>query len=345
MKSLLSVAQASSVVWRWSRSLWALCRMLLTALKAGVAVYSSSAREKKGHTLGGWARERPLDSETVAIRAPRDLAANGRAATAAGAATRRPSTLTASAKSTRCGRRLTASANASPARPASSCGPPCLVRRNGRKCRRSSTYGVCPDRDVPAQARRVCTRLAGGLHLRAVVADGGGIGPGRGARQGAGRMLLTALEAGVAVYSGNAREEKGHAVRSGRARERPVTMDSATVAIRAPRGRAANGRAATVAGATTRRPSTLSASVRSTRWPGARRPTASANASPASSWNDRQRSPKVSQVLPIVYLRGLSTAREALAVLLDERPQAAARGRAGASRLARREAPPTLRVP
>lgn len=167
------------------------------------------------------------------------------------------------------------------------------------------------------QARRV--GLAGGLLRAFELAVGGGIGQG-GARKGAGRMLLTALEADVAVYPRDARDKNALIVRNGRARERPVTLGSGTAAIRGPRVPAASGRAArhSAAGAATRRPSTVTA-ARSTRWPGATSLTASAGASPARSCGDMRRSPSVSEVLPNLYLRGFpKDAREALPVPLGE---------------------------
>ncbi len=173
-----------------------------------------------------------------------------------------------------------------------------------------------------AQARHVCMRLAGGLTLRAFeFADGSGIGQ-DGARKGVGRTL-TALETDIAVYRRGARDKNALVVRSRRARDRPGMLGSGTVAIRASRVPAASGLAArhSAAVASTRRPSTLTASAaRSTRWPGATGPTASAGASPARSCGHMRRSPKVSEVLPILYLRGLSTgdAGEALPVLLGK---------------------------
>lgn len=112
------------------------------------------------------------------------------------------------------------------------------------------------------------------------------------AREGARRMLLEALEAEVANYielHRNARDEQGHAlvVRNGKARPRSVTLGSGTVKVTAPR-------------------------VNDKR--------------PDERFTSRilppymRRSPKVAEVLPVLYLRGLSTGdfREALPKLLGE---------------------------
>ena len=112
------------------------------------------------------------------------------------------------------------------------------------------------------------------------------------AREGARRMLAAALEAEVAEYVSQHREakdEQGRArvVRNGRARARKVTMGAGTVEVRAPR-------------------------VHDRR--------------DGQKFTSRvlppymRRSPKVAEVLPILYLRGLSTGdfREALPVLLGE---------------------------
>ncbi len=112
------------------------------------------------------------------------------------------------------------------------------------------------------------------------------------AREGARRMLAAALEAEVAEYVSRHREvrdEQGRAqvVRNGRARARKVTMGAGTVEVRAPRvndrreGRKFTSRI-------------LLPYMR--------------------------RSPKVAEVLPILYLQGLSTGdfRGALPVLLGE---------------------------
>ena len=114
------------------------------------------------------------------------------------------------------------------------------------------------------------------------------------AREGARRMLVAALEAEVASYVESHRDERnerGHAqvVRNGRARARKVTLGSGTVEVSAPR-----------------------VNDRRTDEEGRRRFT-SAILPPYM-----RRSPKVAEVLPILYLRGLSTGdfREALPVLL-----------------------------
>ncbi len=112
------------------------------------------------------------------------------------------------------------------------------------------------------------------------------------AREGARQMLVTALKAEVAAYieaHRGARDEQDCAlvVRNGKARPRPVTMGSGTVEIAAPR-------------------------VNDKR--------------PDEHFTSRilppymRRSPKVAEVLPILYLRGLSTGdfREALPVLLGK---------------------------
>ena len=117
------------------------------------------------------------------------------------------------------------------------------------------------------------------------------------AREGARRMLSTALEAEVATYVEayrDVRDEKGHAmvVRNGRARQRLVTMGSGTIPIRAPR---VNDRRHGPDGERLRFTSKILPPY-------------------------MRRSPKVAEVLPILYLRGLSTGdfREALPVLLGE---------------------------
>jgi len=124
------------------------------------------------------------------------------------------------------------------------------------------------------------------------------------AREGARRMLAAALQAEVADYieRHQERDERGHAkvVRNGRARARKVTMGSGTVEVRAPR-------------------------VHDRR--------------EGEKFTSRilppymRRSPKVAEVLPILYLRGLSTGdfREALPVLLGE--EAAGLSPANISRL------------
>jgi len=116
------------------------------------------------------------------------------------------------------------------------------------------------------------------------------------AREGARQMLLTALEAEVATYleaHRGTRDEKGHAlvVRNGKGRERQVTLGSGTVEIRAPR-------------------------VNDRRHVDGERQRFTSQILPPYM----RRSPKVAAVLPVLYLRGLSTGdfREALPVLLGE---------------------------
>src|SRR3954466_9545276 len=105
------------------------------------------------------------------------------------------------------------------------------------------------------------------------------------AREGARRMIATALEAEVADYidrfAGNL-DEDGHrlVVRNGRARERKLTVGSGTVKVRAPR---VNDK-------------------RVDPESGKRRKFTS-KILPAYA----RRSPKVTEVLPILYLHGLST--------------------------------------
>jgi putative transposase len=112
------------------------------------------------------------------------------------------------------------------------------------------------------------------------------------AREGARRMLVAALETEVTEYLARNRDERdgrGHAkvVRNGRARPRKVTLGAGTVEVRAPR-------------------------VDDRR--------------EGEKFTSRilppymRRSPKVSEVLPILYLRGLSTGdfRPGLEALLGE---------------------------
>lgn len=117
------------------------------------------------------------------------------------------------------------------------------------------------------------------------------------AREGARRMLSAALEAEVEGYleeHRGERDEKGHVLvtRNGRARERSVTVGSGTIKVRAPR---VNDRRVDEDGNRER--------FRSRILPPYMR-----------------RSPKVAEVLPILYLRGLSTGdfQQALPVLLGE---------------------------
>ena len=117
------------------------------------------------------------------------------------------------------------------------------------------------------------------------------------AREGARRMLGAALEAEVASYverHQHDRDDRGHAlvVRNGKARPRQVTVGSGTIEVSAPR-------------VNDRRTDAESNRQRFT----------SAILPPYM-----RRSPKVAEVLPILYLRGLSTGdfQEALKALLGE---------------------------
>jgi putative transposase len=117
------------------------------------------------------------------------------------------------------------------------------------------------------------------------------------AREGARRMLEAALMAEVASYvqrHGCERDERGHAlvVRNGKAQPRQVTMGSGTVEIAAPR---VNDRRVDADGNRQRFTSAILPPY-------------------------MRRSPKVAEVLPILYLRGLSTGdfQEALKALLGE---------------------------
>ena len=112
------------------------------------------------------------------------------------------------------------------------------------------------------------------------------------AREGARRMLVSALDAEVAEYverHRSDRDEEGRAlvVRNGKARPRKVTMGAGTVEIAAPR-------------------------VNDRR----ERDRFTSNILPPYM----RRSPKVAEVLPVLYLRGLSTGdfREALPILLGD---------------------------
>lgn len=112
------------------------------------------------------------------------------------------------------------------------------------------------------------------------------------AREGARRMLAVALELEVEAYlakHADARNERGHAlvVRNGRARPRKVTVGSGTVEVQAPRVHD-------------------------------RRPDKKFTSRILPPW--MRRSPKVQEVIPLLYLRGLSTGdfREALPALLGE---------------------------
>jgi putative transposase len=116
------------------------------------------------------------------------------------------------------------------------------------------------------------------------------------AREGARRMLAQALEAEVADYIARhqERDENGRAqvVRNGKARPRKVTLGSGTIEVRAPR--VDDRRQAKDGSLRCFRSQILPPYMR--------------------------RSPKVAEVLPILYLRGLSTGdfKEALGTLLGE---------------------------
>jgi putative transposase len=117
------------------------------------------------------------------------------------------------------------------------------------------------------------------------------------AREGARRMLVTALEAEVAQYLeryGGERDEHGHAlvVRNGKSRARKLTLGAGTIEIQTPR-----------------------VNDRRTDENGERHRFTSEILPPYM-----RRSPKVAEVLPILYLRGLSTGdfRPALQGLLGE---------------------------
>ena len=115
------------------------------------------------------------------------------------------------------------------------------------------------------------------------------------AREGARQMLMEALEAEVAAYvqrHERERDRSGHAlvVRNGKARARKVTCGAGTMEVRAPR-----------------------VNDRRVDEEGVRRRFTSRILPPYM-----RRSPKVAEVLPVLYLRGLSTGdfREALPILL-----------------------------
>jgi len=115
-------------------------------------------------------------------------------------------------------------------------------------------------------------------------------------REGARQMLMKALEAEVADYleRNRERDEAGRArvVRNGRARARRVTLGAGTIEVRTPR---VNDRRVSEDGERCRFTSRILPPY-------------------------MRRSPKVSEVLPVLYLRGLSTGdfREALPALLGE---------------------------
>jgi putative transposase len=118
------------------------------------------------------------------------------------------------------------------------------------------------------------------------------------AREGARRMIAAALEAEVAEYVEQFAEERDEdgrrlVVRNGRARQRRVTVGSGTVPVRAPR-----------------------VNDRRVEEGTGERQRFSSKILPAYA----RRSPKVTEVLPILYLRGLSTGdfRPALEDLLGE---------------------------
>jgi transposase-like protein len=117
------------------------------------------------------------------------------------------------------------------------------------------------------------------------------------AREGARQMLIKALEVEVASYveaHGEERDDRGYAlvVRNGKARARKVTVGSGTIDIRAPR---VNDRRVDEHGHRQRFTSEILPPY-------------------------MRRSPKVAEVLPILYLRGLSTGdfRPALEGLLGK---------------------------
>lgn len=117
------------------------------------------------------------------------------------------------------------------------------------------------------------------------------------AREGARQMLMTALDVEVAAYIAEHRHERDDAgraavVRNGLARARKVTMGSGTVEVRAPR---VNDKRSDAAGVRERFTSAILPPY-------------------------MRRSPKVDEVLPVLYLRGLSTGdfRPALQSLLGK---------------------------
>jgi transposase-like protein len=116
------------------------------------------------------------------------------------------------------------------------------------------------------------------------------------AREGARRMLAQALEVEVADYLARNQERDEHdralVVRNGKARPRKVTLGSGTIEVRAPR-----------------------VDDRREAADGSRRRFRSQILPPYM-----RRSPKVAEVLPILYLRGLSTGdfKEGLTALLGE---------------------------
>jgi putative transposase len=121
------------------------------------------------------------------------------------------------------------------------------------------------------------------------------------AREGARRMLAAALEAEVASYieqHQHERDEEGHrlVVRNGKAQARKLTLGAGTVELQAPR---IDDRRVDATGQRQRFTSQILPPY-------------------------MRRSPKVAEVLPVLYLRGLSTGdfREALPSLLGEQASA-----------------------
>src|SRR5215470_19438554 len=117
------------------------------------------------------------------------------------------------------------------------------------------------------------------------------------AREGARQMLLAALETEVAAYleaHREARDDGGHAlvVRNGKGRTRKITLGAGTIPVSVPR-----------------------VNDRRTDRDGKRRRFTSRILPPYM-----RRSPKVAEVLPVLYLRGLSTGdfRPALESLLGQ---------------------------
>jgi putative transposase len=117
------------------------------------------------------------------------------------------------------------------------------------------------------------------------------------AREGARRMLVAALESEVATYleaHSDEHDEEGHAlvVRNGKGRTRKITLGAGTIPVSAPR---VNDRRINAVGERSRFTSRILPPY-------------------------MRRSPKVAEVLPMLYLRGLSTGdfREALTALLGD---------------------------